>query len=99
MSSITVAELAYGAERSSDAAGNRQAVEQFLALTAVLPFDAAAAQHAGEIRAKLTTAGQTIGGYDVLTAGHGRSAGLAVVTNNTREFARVPGLEVLDWTL
>ncbi|MFT3876016.1 MAG: PIN domain-containing protein [Propioniciclava sp.] len=71
----------------------------FLTLTTVLPFDAAAAQHAGEIRAKLTIAGQTIGGYDVLIAGHARSAGLAVVTNNTREFMRVPGLEVLDWTL
>mgnify|MGYP001575435396 CR=1 FL=1 len=98
VSSITVSELAYGTEHSSDVTGNRHAVEQFLALTVVLPFDAAAAQHAGEIRAKLTTAGQMIGGYDVLIAGHARSAGLALVTNNTREFTRVPGLEILDWT-
>ena len=65
-------------------------------LPQLLPFDAAAAEHAGEIRATLATAGIPIGGNDVLIAGHARSAGLAVVTN-TREFARVPGLEVLDW--
>ena len=64
----------------------------------MLPFDASAAQHAGEIRARLSTAGTPIGGYDVLIAGHARSAGLTVVTNNTREFERVPGLEVVDWT-
>ena len=97
VSSITVSELAYGTERSADRPANRRAVEQFLALTSVLPFDAAAAEHAGEIRATLATAGIPIGGYDVLIAGHARSAGLAVVTDNTREFARVPGLEVLGW--
>lgn len=98
VSTITVSELAYGAERSNDPGGNRLAVEQFLALVAVLPFDAAAAAHAGEIRGRLAAAGTPIGGYDVLIAGHARAAGLAVVTNNTREFARVLGLEVTDWT-
>lgn len=98
VSSITVSELAYGTERSVERQTNRRAVEQFLALTSVLSFDATAAEHAGEIRAALATAGVPIGGYDVLIAGHARSAGLAVVTNNIREFSRVPGLEVLDWT-
>lgn len=98
VSSITVAELAYGAQRSADPARSRQAYDQFLALTTVLPFDDAAAQHAGEIRAHLTAAGTLIGGYDLLIAGHARAAGLAIVTNNTREFSRVPGLEVVDWT-
>lgn len=98
VSSVTVSELAYGAERSMDPAASRLAVEQFLALTTILPFDAAAAQHAGEIRARLALAGTPIGGYDVLIAGHARAAGLIVVTNNTREFSRVPGLEVVDWT-
>ncbi len=97
ISTITVSELAYGAEKSADPVANRLAVEQFLSLAAILAFDAAAAGHAGEIRARLAAAGIPIG-YDVLIAGHARSAGLAVVTNNTGEFTRVAGLEVVDWT-
>lgn len=99
VSSVTVSELTYGTERSADPASSRMAVEQFLALVTVLPFDAAAAQHSGEIRARLAAAGTPIGGYDVMIAGHARSAGLAVVTNNIREFSRVPALEVVDWTV
>lgn len=99
VSTITVSELAYGVQRSTEPSSNRRAVEQFLALTSVLPFTSAAAEHAGEIRALLAAAGTPIGGYDVVIAGHARSAALAVVTNNTREFARVPGLEVIDWTV
>lgn len=99
VSTITVSELAYGAQGSTDPSSNRRVVEQFLALTSVLPFTSAAAEHAGEIRALLAAAGTPIGGYDLLIAGHARSAGLAVVTNNAREFARVPGLETVDWTV
>lgn len=99
VSSITVSELAYGCQRSTDPLSSRLDVERFLGLVTVMPFDAGAAQHAGEIRAHLAAAGISIGGYDVLIAGHARSAGLAVVTNNTREFARVPGIEIVDWTL
>ncbi len=98
VSTITVSELAYGSAKSSDPHANRLAVEQFLSLVSVLPFDVSAAQHAGEIRQQLGAVGAPIGGYDVLIAGHARSAGLAVVTNNTREFERVPGLEVVDWS-
>ena len=98
MSSISVAELTYGAEKSSRPAENQQAVEGFLAVLEVLPFDHGAAVHAGQIRAQLGVAGTPIGAYDLLIAGHARSRGLVVVTNNTREFERVPGLLVNDWS-
>lgn len=98
VSTISVAELEHGVVRSSDAARNRRAVSQLLAITRVLPFDGAAAEHAGDIRAVLADAGTPIGAYDVLIAGHARSQGLAVVTNNRREFDRVPGLLVEDWS-
>ena len=62
------------------------------------PFDAAAASHSGQIRASLHRAGQPIGSYDLMIAGHARSLGLVLVTHNTREFSRVPGLLVEDWT-
>ena len=97
VSTITVAELAYGVERSARPDDNRTGVEQFLALLDVLPFDAAAAEHSGRIRAELGTAGTPIGAYDALIAGQARSRGLVVVTNNTREFSRVAGLLVEDW--
>mgnify|MGYP000265357815 CR=1 FL=1 len=97
VSTVSVAELAYGIERSSDPARNRRATEELLALTTRLALDEHAAVHAGEIRAALASAGTPIGAYDVLIAGHARSAGLTLVTNNVREFARVPGLLVADW--
>ena len=98
VSASTVSELHFGIEKSSDPRQNRQATEEFLALIAALPFDADAATHAGEIGAVLGRAATPIGAYDVLIAGHARSAGLAVVTNNVREFSRVPGLLVEDWS-
>jgi tRNA(fMet)-specific endonuclease VapC len=98
VSSVSVAELAYGAEKSERPTENRRAVEEFLALLDVLDFDSAAASHSGQIRASLAAAGTPIGGYDVLIAGHARSRGLVVVTNNTREFERVSGLLVEDWS-
>lgn len=97
VSTITVAELAYGVERSSRPDQNRGAVEEFLALLEVMPLDASAAEHAGRIRAELAITGTPIGAYDALIAGQARSRGLVVVTNNTREFARVPGLLLEDW--
>lgn len=98
VSSITVAELHYGIERSTDPARNRRATEEFLALLEVQPFTATAGEHSGEIRAALAASGQPIGGYDVLIAGHARAGGMTVVTNNVREFERVPGLLVEDWS-
>ena len=97
VSAITVSELTYGVEKSSDPARNRAALQMALAQLEALDFDDAAAAHAGEIRALLARAGTPIGGYDVLIAGHARAAGLTVVTHNIREFGRVPGLVVEDW--
>lgn len=63
----------------------------------MLPYGAKAAQHYGAIRAALEKQGQTIGVNNLHIAGHARSAGLVLVTNNVSEFARVPALEVKDW--
>lgn len=97
ISSVTVAELTYGAHRSTEPAANLAAVEEFVALLTVLPFDIGAAQHAGQVRAELAGLGTPIGAYDVLIAGHARSLGLVVATGNVREFRRVPGLRVENW--
>ena len=72
-------------------------MENFAARLEVLPFDAQAAAHAGDIRAALELQGRTIGAYDVLIAGHARSRGLVVVTGNRTEFDRVEGLRCEDW--
>ncbi|MBA8879253.1 PIN domain-containing protein [Phyllobacterium myrsinacearum] len=78
-------------------AKNRSLVESFAARLAVLPFDEAAAAHAANIRAVLERKRLPIGGYDLLIAGHARSAGLMVITGNLREFTRVEGLIAEDW--
>lgn len=98
VSSVTVAELAYGAEKSAVPSKNAAAVEEFLGLVEVLAFGRVAAEHAGEIRADLARSGTPIGPFDGLIAGHARSIGLTVVTSNIREFGRVAGLRVVDWT-
>ena len=89
--------LLHGAAKSRRPIETRREVERFAALLEVLPFDAEAAAHAADIRAVLEKKGQTIGGYDVLIAGHARSRGLIVVTGNLREFRRVEGLRCEDW--
>jgi len=97
VSTVSEMELEYGIERSRDPVRNRQAVDELLSLVDVLPFDTAAAMHAGRVRAVLADRGVPIGPFDALLAGHARSLGLVMVTNNLREFSRVPGLEVEDW--
>jgi tRNA(fMet)-specific endonuclease VapC len=97
ISTIVLTELLHGAARSARPADNRRQVEAFAARLEVLAFDAAAADHAGDIRATLERAGRPIGGYDLLIAGHARSRGLVVVTGNLGEFARVEGLRSEDW--
>jgi tRNA(fMet)-specific endonuclease VapC len=99
MSSVTLMELVYGAERSSNPDHNLRAVESFAARLEVLSLDAAAAHHAGQIRAQLASRGQPIGPYDQLIAGHARSLGLVLVTNNISEFSRVEGLRLENWTI
>ncbi len=97
MSSITLAELYHGAEKSERIAQNLAVIEDFASRLQVLPYMATAAQHYGAIRAALEKAGQTIGVNDLQIAAHARSQGLTVVTNNLSEFARVPGLLVENW--
>ena len=98
MSSVTLGELIYGAERSAQVARNLQDVEGLAARMDVVSFDDKAAAHFGQLRAELVNAGKTIGPYDLMIAGHARSLGLILVTNNMREFKRVPGLRVENWT-
>ena len=95
--SIVVAcELRFGARRKgSDALTKR--VEQLLASLTVLPLDEPADQHYADIRAALERAGTPIGNHDLFIAAHARSRGMALVTQNMREFERVPGLRVEDW--
>lgn len=97
ISSVTLAELLYGAEKSAQPAHNLQVVESFAARLSVLPFDARAAAHFGQIRAGLQQAGTPIGPYDLMIAAHARSQGLTLVSNNRGEFARVPGLLLDNW--
>ncbi|MFC4595617.1 tRNA(fMet)-specific endonuclease VapC [Sphingobium tyrosinilyticum] len=97
ISSITLMELIYGAEKSSNPERNLKVVEGFAARLEVLNYGQEAAAHTGQLRAELARAGTPIGPYDQMIAGHARSAGLIVVTNNRREFDRVPGLRIEDW--
>ena len=97
ISSVSAYELWFGAERSSDPVRNRHAVNEFLSLLSVIDFDLDAASHAAEIRAELAKAGTPIGPYDVQIAAIARSRGLTVITGNTREFERIPGLLYVNW--
>lgn len=93
---VVAAELRFGAQRKASAALT-QRVEQLLAALPVLPFDAPADAHYADIRIALERAGTPIGSNDLLIAAHARARGLTLVTHNLREFARVPGLNAVDW--
>ncbi|MBU2808538.1 tRNA(fMet)-specific endonuclease VapC [Acidithiobacillus ferrooxidans F221] len=97
ISTVTLMELIYGAEKSQVPERNLTEVEGFAARLEVLEFGSEAAKHTGQLRAELAKIGKPIGPYDQMIAGHARSLGLFVVTNNLREFERVPGLRVMDW--
>jgi len=97
ISVITLAELYYGVEKSSRRSQNLQAVEQFTARLETLPFSVEAAAHYGQVRAELEGDGKPAGPHDMLIGAHARSAGLIVVTNNLREFERIPGLRTENW--
>lgn len=97
ISSITLAELEYGMKHSSNPAKNEQALLRFLIPLSILPFGAAAASEYGEIRSYLQDRGTPIGPLDMLIAAHARSEDMILVTNNVREFARVPDLVVENW--
>lgn len=97
-SSVTAMELLYGAHKSQAVRRNLDVIEGLLGRLTVLDFDFGAAEHAGQIRAELASAGTPIGPFDVMIAGHARSRGLCLVTNNEGEFARVSGLRLANWT-
>jgi tRNA(fMet)-specific endonuclease VapC len=99
ISSIVYAELAYGVEKSGKRARNAAALEDFVSMLRILPFKDDAAAHYGQIRAELERAGTPIGNNDLLIAAHARAEGLTLVTNNRREFDRVPGLKVETWAV
>jgi tRNA(fMet)-specific endonuclease VapC len=95
MPSIVRFELLYGAYKSQRVEANVARVEAFP--FEVLEFDPEDAAEAGQIRAQLSLQGTPIGPYDVLIAGQARARGLMLITHNTKEFKRVPGLRVEDW--
>jgi tRNA(fMet)-specific endonuclease VapC len=97
ISSITLAELHYGAEKSQRRAENLAAIQHFSARLEILAFGEKAAAHYGQVRAELERAGTPSGPHDMQIGGHARSEGLIVVTNNTREFVRMPGVRVENW--
>ena len=94
---IVQAELLVGAHKSSDPQKTKRIVESFLAPFAILPFDSTCAGHYGRIRAQLEKQGMKIGRNDLLIAATALAHGATLVTENVREFARVPGLEVESW--
>ena len=98
ISAITVAELQYGVQRSAKQSQNQQALDQFLLPLTILPFDDGTALQYGRIRAYLEAQGLPIGALDTLIAAQAVQHNLTLVTNNLREFSRVPGLTVEDWT-
>ena len=97
ISSITYGELEYGIQKSMAPDRNRLAITQILLGIPIISLDAKAAEHFGDIFADLEQRRQRIGDRDMLIAGHARSLGYTLVTNNTREFSRVSGLKYEDW--
>ena len=95
--STTIGELVFGAEHSQQVERNLADIEALAARLEVLPFDYQAAYHFGQIRAELYRTGKPIGPYDMMIAGQARAAGLKLVTNNVKEFGRVPGLLLENW--
>jgi tRNA(fMet)-specific endonuclease VapC len=97
ISSITLSELEYGAAKSLKPEQNRLALAKFLAPLEILPYDDMAANEYGRIRSGLERRGTPIGSMDMLIAAHARSLNCILVTNNVREFCRVPSLKIENW--
>jgi len=98
VSVVSVAELQYGVQRSREPERNQRALDLFLLPFAILDLDYEAAAQYGKVRAQLEAAGSPIGPYDLLIAAQALSRDLTLVTSNVREFRRVAGLRVEDWT-
>jgi len=98
MSVVTYLELVYGACKSRHLEANLARIEQLSGLIPVLPLDSPVGTHYGNLRTQLERSGLRIGSHDLLIAAHALSLGLIVVTNNVREFSRVRGLRIENWT-
>ena len=99
ISAITVAELDYGIAASKKQSDNAKRLERFLLDFEVIDFNRASAAAYGPLRSKLQSQGTPIGPMDFLIAAHALALNAILVTNNTREFERVPDLRLEDWTL
>ena len=97
ISSITLAELMYGAYKSHHQQQNKIALEEFAAPLEIVPFDGSAVDHCGQVRAYLEKKGTPIGSLDTMIAAIALSLDLLLVTNNVKEFSRVPHLKIEDW--
>jgi tRNA(fMet)-specific endonuclease VapC len=99
LSTITLAELQYGVAKSLYKKRNQQALEEFLFPLVIANFDADAAAVYGEVRSELEKKGTPIGSLDTLIGAHALSLDVTLVSNNLREFRRIAGLKVIDWTV
>ena len=99
VSSITLAELRFGIEKSAGREVNRRVLQRALEALNVLPFDAKAAETYGALRAGLEATGKPIGPLDTLIAAHALSLDLTLVSANTREFSRIRRLRVENWAV
>lgn len=97
ISAVTLAELRYGVAKSAQREKNGQALDEFLLPLEIAEFDEPAAEVYGSVRVGLEKAGTPIGPLDALIGAHALSLGTSLVTHNTREFRRIPGLTVVDW--
>jgi tRNA(fMet)-specific endonuclease VapC len=97
ISVVTYGELIFGAQKSQRQGEALQVVEEFASTVGVLPLPMRAAAIYGELRAELEARGDVIGGNDLWIASHAKAEGLTLVTNNEREFKRVPGLNIENW--
>jgi len=97
ISTITLSELRYGVAKSTHRDKNARALAEFIVPLEVISFDEGAAVAYGDIRATLEKAGTPIGSMDMLIAAHAVSLGIPLVTNNAREFMRIPSLNTINW--
>ena len=99
ISSITLAELRFGVEKSRQVQNNRHALEEFILPLEIADFDEGAAVIYGVVRAALEKAGTPVGSMDMLIGAHALSLDLTLVTNNVREFKQIKNLKVVDWSI
>lgn len=99
LSSITLGELAFGAAKSSRPKNAGEALDEFLLALEIATFDEGAAMRYGSVRASLEQRGRPIGPLDTLIGSHAHALDVVLVTHNTREFSRIEGLRLEDWTV